>query len=377
MTHDPATIYLDNNATTRPDPGVLARVAEVSAAAWGNPGSSHRIGRRARQELESAREQIADCLDADPGDVIFTSGATESCNLAVRGLARQPGRVASIPGDHPASGEPVAELLSRGWSQRTLPLTTDGELAPLDDIDWSDVRLLTLPLAHNETGVVFDADACGRIARTYRIAWHLDATQAVGRVPVSVRKLGCSALSLSGHKLHGPRGIGAVVAGRNVNLRPQQLGGHQEAGRRAGTEAVALAAGLAEAVRIAVQTQAERTETMRTLRDDFERRLRDAIPSVAINAAAACRLPNTSSVRMPRGDGEAMLVALDLAGIHCSLGSACASGSPEPAPVLLAMGLTPDEARRSLRFSLSHDTTADELTRTVALLRSLAERAST
>lgn len=362
------TIYLDHNATTPPHPRVLERMATVAAAAWGNPGSGHHVGRAARRELETAREQIAAALDAHPEDVIFTSGATESCNLAIRGLARSPGVALGLPGDHPASTEALRGLGSQGWTLRELPLDHDGQLGDLDTIDWADARLLSLLLAHNETGVVFDVDRVASHCRTHRTAWHCDASQAISRVPVSVAGLGCSALSLSGHKLRGPRGIGAVITGRNVRLIGQQVGGHQEAGRRAGTEAVALAAGLAEAVTLVVDHLHSRATRMRTLRDRFERSLAAAVPGIVINAAATTRLPNTSSVQLPRGDGEATLVALDLAGICCSLGSACASGSPEPAPILLAMGLTPEQARRSLRFSLSPETTEAELDQTVATL---------
>lgn len=351
-------IYLDSNATTEPAPEVLERMLRVHRDCWGNPGSSHRVGRAARRELETAREQIADSLDADPDDVILTSGATESCNLAIRGLTRGQGTVVSLPGDHPASREAIERL--PGWSVRDLPVTADGELGCLDRFDWESVRLLSMPLAHNETGVVFATEEVAAICRERGIPWHLDATQAIGRVPVSVASLGCSALSLSGHKLHGPRGIGAVVLGRGVTLRGQQVGGHQESGRRAGTEAVALAAGLAEAVVIAVRDQESRAGRMRDLRDRFEAAVCGRFDA-SVNAVSARRLPNTSSVRFDSVDGEAMLVALDLAGVCASLGSACASGSPEPSPMLLAMGLSREQAMRSLRFSLSHRTTAHEI----------------
>ena len=366
----PAVIYLDNNATTRPDARVLERIARVSANAWGNPGSAHQLGRRARQELETAREQIADALDADPDDVVFTSGATESCNLAIRGLARRPGPIAQLAGDHPASWEAVDELATRGWSRATIPLRPDGSLGGVDALPWDALTLLTLPLAHNETGVVFDVDDLAVRCRRHRVAWHLDATQAVGRVPVSVRSLGMSALSLSGHKLHGPRGVGAVVCGRGVTLRPQQLGGHQEAGRRAGTEAVALAAGLAEAVTLVTSELVERTARMKRLRDRFESAITSQTDARVI-AGDSPRLPNTSCLLFPAQEGEPLLVALDLAGVCCSLGSACASGSPEPAPVLLAMGLEAETARRCLRFSLSHETTEDEIDAAVAAIARL------
>ena len=369
-------IDLDNNATTQPDPAVLAVVNEVAATTWGNPGSPHARGRAARRVLEEARERIAAALDAPVDGVVFTSGATESCRLAITGLARRPATLLRLPGDHPASRAATDELVAAGWRAAEFDLTPAGQLdaASLAEQPWNAITLATLPLAQNETGVLFDVAAVGERCREHGIAWHLDASQAVGRVPVSLRSLACSALTISGHKMHGPRGIAAVLLGEGVTLRSPHGGGHQEAGRRAGTEAVALAAGLAEAVTIATRTVDTNAAAMRALRDRFERELRAAVPGLTINAAASDRLPNTSSVQLPEGDGEAMLVALDLAGICCSLGSACASGSPEPAPVLLAMGLSPEAAGRSLRFSLSRSTTEADIVATVAAIARIASR---
>lgn len=365
-------IYLDNNATTRPDPRVVERVREVSDTCFGNPGSPHAVGRRARQVLEDARERVASLLNASPDGVVFTSGATEASNLALAGLARGSGTLAATAGEHPASEEMLRHLAASGWRRSTLTVDADGVL---DRIVLSeDVRLATAILAHNETGVVQDLqDLAGQCERM-RVPWHVDATQAVGKVEVDFKRLGCTTLSFAPHKFHGPRGVGCLLARPGVTLGPQLLGGHQEGGRRAGTEPVALIAGLVTALELAIEEMPKRRRHVAVLRDLFEAEILSAIPNAVVHAAKASRLPNTSCIGFPSCDGQAMLVALDLAGVCCSMGSACASGSPEPAPALLAMGVDEALANSSLRFSLSHETTAAEIERAANTVIEVAKR---
>ena len=367
-------IYLDNNATTRPDPRVLERVRQVEAACWGNPGSPHAAGRKARRVLEDARELVAERLGAEPEGVVFTGGATEASNLAIFGLARGRGTVASTAGEHPAGEEALARLHANGWRRAKMPLDAGGRVVGLGGLPWADVRLLTLILAHNETGVIQDTADVAAFCERHRVPWHLDATQAVGRIIVDFASTGATAMSLAAHKLHGPRGVGCLLLRPGVTLDPRTVGGHQESGRRAGTEAVALAAGLAEAVRLAADELRERAERMTSARDRLEAGLRAAVPDCVVHGAASPRLPNTSCVGFPGRNGQAMIVALDLVGVCCSVGSACASGSPEPVPVLLAMGVAPELATASLRFSLSHETTAAEVDDAVAKIAAAAAR---
>lgn len=338
---------------------MLDHVREVSEACFGNPGSPHGVGRKARQILEDARECVASLLHATPDGVVFTSGATEASNLALYGLARGQGMFAATAAEHPATEEVLADLVAHGWRRHTLALDPQGRVREADLP--AELRLFTLIYAHNETGVVQDVEFVRTHSEQCRVPWHLDATQAIGKIAVDFRELGCTTLSFAAHKFHGPRGIGCLIARPGVKLPPRNVGGHQEGGRRAGTEAVALAAGLANALELAVTEMDVRITSMRNHRDLFEQRLLDAIPDVIIHGGAANRLPNTSCIAFPGCDGQALLVALDLAGVCCSMGSACASGSPEPAPVLLAMGVDETTAKASLRFSLSHETRREDV----------------
>ena len=354
-------IYLDNNATTRPDPRVLDRVREVAGRCFGNPGSPHAAGRAARRVLEDARELVAERLGAVPEEVVFTSGATEAANLAIFGLARGRGTFAATAAEHPASSEPLARLQMSGWRRAEIPLDADGVLSGVGDLPWDDLRLLSVIHAHNETGVVQDLSGVAARCEAARVPLHVDAVQAVGKVSVDFAASGATAMSVAAHKFHGPRGVGCLLLRPGVTLDPRTVGGHQESGRRGGTEAVALAAGMAEAVRLATGDLAARAAHMASMRDRLERAICERLPDVVIHGLAASRIPNTSCVGFPGCNGQAMVVALDLAGVCCSVGSACASGSPEPSPVLLAMGVPPELAAASLRLSVSHETTPAEI----------------
>lgn len=357
-------IYLDNNATTAPLPEVVEAVARVQREAFGNPGSRHSFGRQARRILETSRESIAAILGADADEVVFTSGGTEAINLALKGLARgNSGTILLAPGEHPATKETCLALAARGWSLHELPVDGCGLFTPagLADAPWSEIRLATALLAHNETGVIQEFGLFREFCDTHRIPWHVDAVQAVGKIPVNFRALGATTLSCAAHKFHGPRGVGVLLVRGGSRLEPLHLGGHQEAGRRAGTELTALAAGMAKALELWQADWAGRTSRVRELRDRLQAGLAARIAPAVVIGGEAPRLPNTLNIAFPGVDGEVLLVALDLAGVACSLGGTCASGALEPAPILSAMGF-PEEIRKSaVRFSLSFLNTRTEI----------------
>ncbi len=373
-------LYLDNNATTQPLPEVLETMDRVSREAFANSGSRHSAGRAARRVLEDSRETVARVLDAEPDEVVFTSGGTESINLALSGLARGTGTIVTGPGEHPATAETVATLVTRGWSHRTLAVDGDGRLLeaaePLSQWDKpaGSLKLVSLLLAHNETGVIQDVRPMGDRCNAGGIPTHLDAVQAVGKIPVSFRSLGVTTLSFGAHKFHGPRGVGGLLVRRGVRLIPLHHGGHQEAGRRPGTEPVALIAGMAKALELWECTAVERTGRMRSARDRLEAGLAEACPPIVVHGSRASRLPNTASVAFPGVDGEALLAALDLEGVACSLGSTCASGSSEPAPILLAMGVPDDVALATIRLSVSFKTSDGEIDDAISRIARVVQR---
>jgi cysteine desulfurase len=357
-------IYLDNNATTRPRPEVVEAMDRALRDAWANPGSRHAAGRRARQALEAARDNIAAILGATPKEVVFTSGGTEASNIALFGLAGgHTGLIVLPPGEHPATEESVRVLESRGWRRMTLALDREGRLVQeqLAGLPWGNLRLATALLAHNETGTIQDLGPLSALCRQNRVPLHIDAVQAVGKIDVDFHALGASTLALGAHKFHGPRGIGALLVREGTTLAATQYGGHQEAGRRPGTECVALAVGMATALGLLHAGRVELMQRITRLRDRLEAGLRERCRPVVVNGAPAHRLPNTLSIAFPGCDGEALLVALDLEGVCCSLGSTCASGSAEPAPILVAMQCPPEVYQSTLRFSVGLENTEQEI----------------
>jgi cysteine desulfurase len=373
-------IYLDNNATTPPHPEVVDVIGRVSRDAYANPGSPHALGRRARQVLETARERFAQLLGAHPDEVLFTSGGTEANNLAVRGFtAGNPGLIALTPGEHPAVLQACHSREAEGFTIQWLPLDGDGRLVWVDPPEANSwfgptLRLVCLILAHNETGVIQSTQSLARACLARRIPLHLDGLQGVGKIPVSFHDLGCATLAVGAHKFQGPRGVGALLVRRGWNLTPQAWGGHQEGGRRPGTEAVPLVAGMVRALELFQAEQQERLDRQTQLRDRLEQGLAERCPPVVLNGSREHRLPNTLNLGFPGVDGEALLVALDLAGVACSLGSACASGSAEPAPVLVAMQRPPELLLSSVRFSLGPQTTADEIERAIRIISETVRR---
>jgi len=372
----PVPIQLDHNATTRPLPEVREAVDRAWRNACANPGSRHAAGRAARRLLETSRETIAHILDAEPDELVFTSGGTESINMALRGLARGRGTVVTGPGEHPATAETIAVLVQQGWRHEQLSVDAAGRfLADTPEFHSSGApKLVSLLLAHNETGVIQDARPIIDRCNANGVPTHLDAVQAVGKIPVSFRQLEATTLSFGAHKFHGPRGIGGLLVRRGVTLTPLLHGGHQEAGRRPGTEPVPLIAGMATALEMWHRDEERRSTRMSAARDRLEAGLQETCSPVVVHGRDANRLPNTCSVAFPGVDGEAMLVALDLEGIACSLGSTCASGSAEPAPILLAMGVPPHIALSTVRFSVSFETDLDEIDEAITRIGSVVTR---
>jgi cysteine desulfurase len=351
-------IYLDNNATTPLLPAVWDAMRPLLDVP-GNPASAHRAGRRARQALEDARERVAALLGAHADEVIFTSGGTEANNLALFGLAGDPpGRLLASPIEHPSVTEPLLRLHERGFALDGLPVDAHGvvRLDALPDLLRPDTRLATVMLANNETGALQPVRELAHhspLTTHHSPLTHCDAVQAVGKTPVHFHELGVTSLALSGHKFHGPKGVGALLLRRGVKLRPQLWGGHQQRGRRPGTEPVALAVGLATALELWHREHEERKQKVQRLRQRFLDHLtRDAAP-VVLNGPPTGGLPHTVNVSFPGCPAETLLMSLDLAGVCCSTGSACSSGSLLPSPVLRAMGVPEEVLRSAMRFSLS------------------------
>ncbi len=370
-------IYLDNNATTPVAAEVMEEMQRVATFAFGNPGSRHLAGRKARQVLEESRETIAALLDAQPSEVFFTSGGTESSNLAIFGLTvGRSGAVVLPPGEHPATTEAIKRLIQRGCRKQPLKLTNVGQLQQdsLDAVEWSDVILATALVAHNETGTIPDLSSLVALCDKHRVPVHLDAVQAAGKIPISFRDSGAATLSIGAHKFYGPRGIGALLVREGVKVFPQLVGGHQENGKRAGTEPVMLAAGMAKALSMCCTDLQERYAHQATLRDHLQRGLAESCAPVFINGDENSRLPNTLNIAFPGCDADALLVALDLSGICCSHGSACASGSAEPAPILLGMNCPREVYQSSLRFSVGVQNSLDEIAETVRLVSGAVKR---
>ena len=366
-------IYLDNNATTPLHPAVLEALERSLRDVFGNASSIHKEGQSARRAIEDARESVARLIAAEARDVVFTSGGTESNNAAIFGVAGQDGRhhIVTTAIEHPSVLEPVTELERRGHAVTIVAPSRSGVInagAVIAAIR-PETRLVSMMLANNETGVLQPVAEVARVCRERSVHFHCDAVQGAGKVDIDVSALGADTLALSAHKLHAPKGIGALYVRRGLSLDRHILGGAQERRRRAGTENVPLAVAFGVAAEIA----RDRIDTG-ALRDALERALLAAGFPIVINGADVPRIPNTSSVTFRGADAEGLVIGLDLSGVAVSTGAACSSGRIEPSHVLLAMGLTPEEARATVRFSLSRFTTSGEIDRTVALVREIVPR---
>lgn len=358
-------IYLDNNATTPLLPAVMAAMQPHLTEGFGNPASAHTFGRHARRALEDARDCVASLLGALPEEVIFTSGGTESNNLALFGLAGHPPAQVIISAiEHPSVAEPAARLAERGFTITRLPVDRCGlvKTDALADLLQSQTRLVAVMMVNHETGAIQPvAELVGQLPAG--VAFHCDAVQAVGKVPVDFHDLGVTTLSLSAHKFHGPKGVGALLARRGTQLQPTTWGGHQQQGRRPGTESVALAVGLAKALELAQHEQQGRRERVRRLRSLFLDRLCADAGPVIVNGSddPALDSPYTLNVSFPGCQADALLMNVDLAGVACSTGSACSSGSLLPSPVLQAMSVAAEILHSAMRFSFSALSTEEEV----------------
>ncbi|HKP12416.1 MAG TPA: cysteine desulfurase family protein [Blastocatellia bacterium] len=382
-------IYLDNSATTAVLPEVIEAMLPCFGDTYGNAQSVHGFGQRAKSLVERARREVAALINAAPGEVVFVAGGTEADNLAIRGVAahaESAPHIITTQVEHPAVLATCQALEQNGARVTYLPVQGNGVVSV------SDVRaaitertaLISVMHANNETGAIQPLEAIAEVVRACRergqtrLRLHTDAVQSVGKIPVDVKRLGVDLLSLSAHKIHGPKGVGALFVRKGVRLAKQTTGGHHERDRRAGTENVPGIVGLGRAAELARIHLGERGERMRRLRDDFEQQLMARVADVRVNGDVERRVPNVSNLSFAGVDGESLLIALDLQGVAVSTGSACASGSLEPSHVLTAMGLSREQVRGSLRISLSALTTRDEMSyalgaieETVARLREM------
>jgi cysteine desulfurase len=365
-------IYLDHNATTPVAPEVAEAMAPYLGAEFGNPSSDHALGRRARQAVEEARASVAALIGAAPDEVVFTSGGTESNNLAIRGVAAQAPatrhRIVTSTVEHPATTAPLALLEAAGWTLTRVPVAgsgifdLDAALGALGD----DVALVTVMLAQNETGALMPVAELATAARAHGAVVHTDAAQAIGKTPVSVDDLGVDLLSIAGHKCYGPKGIGALYVRRGTPLSPLVVGAGQEGGLRPGTENVAGIVGLGAAARLATHHLTTDAPRIARLRDELWAVLAAKVPSIRRHTPDGACLPNTLLVSFPGVLGADVLAKTP--GIAASTGSACHAGEHTPNATLLAMGVAPDVALGAIRLSLGRGTTRAEIEAAVGLL---------
>lgn len=364
-------IYLDNNASTKLDPEAWAAMADA-AEAFGNPSSVHAEGQRARRAIEQARDGIGALIGAAGGEVFLTSGGTEANAMAIFGaVAGRRGRVVISGVEHPSVREPAARLASSGQCE---VVTVDPD--PSGGLDPERVLAAAIPgtllvsvmAANNEYGGVFPVAALAPEVRRRGALFHTDAVQAAGRLPAGPDAWGADLVSISAHKLHGPKGAGALYVRRGVSIEARTPGGGQEKKLRAGTENTLAIVGFGAAARLAARRQAEDAPAIARLRDRLERGILERVAGARIVGAGVERLPNTSAVAFSGVSGEALLIRLDLEGVAVSVGSACSSGTLAPSPALLALGLSRGQAKSVVRFSLSRETTAEEISRVLDLL---------
>lgn len=374
-------IYLDNNATTPVAPEVVARMVPLLTEHYGNPSSMHSFGARAGDEVARARQKVAALLGAaQPSEIVFTSGGSEGDNLAIVGtLHAHPEKrhLVTTEVEHPAVLGLCRELQKRhGYDVTFLKVDEAGRLDPgkVAAALRPDTALVSVMMANNETGVLFDVEAIGRIVKAHGAVFHVDGVQAAGKLPLDLERSPIDLFAISGHKLHAAKGVGALYVRKGTKLRPLIVGGHQERGRRAGTENVASIAGLGVACDLAAANLATEDVQVRRLRDRLEQGLLAAIPDCQANGDPASRLPNTTNISFRYIEGEGILLLLDRVGVAASSGSACTSGSLEPSHVLRAMGLPFTLTHGSIRFSLSRYNTEAEVDYVVAVLPRIVER---
>jgi cysteine desulfurase len=364
-------VYLDNNATTPVLPAVFEAMRPYFAERFGNASSIHHHGQETRAAVETARESAAALLGCSASEIVFTSGGTEADNLAISGLTAPGDHVITSKIEHHAVLHSSKHLEENGCEVTYLPVDSRGLVDP-DDVRRAlrpTTRLISTMMANNETGVLQPLGEIGKIAAEAGVLFHTDAVQAAGKVPIDVARIGCHALSISGHKMHAPQGVGALYLRKGTRIQPLLYGGRHERSRRAGTENVPGIVALGKAAELAGDSfNRGDDKRMAALRDRLEQGILAHVDEAGVNGAAAPRVPNSTNIRFDHIDGEAIVIALDLKGLAVSTGAACSSGAIEPSHVLLAMGLRPDQARASIRFSLGKQTTAEDIDFALALV---------
>ena len=374
-------IYLDHNATTPVDPSVVAAMTSALRDQFGNASSVHSFGQTAKAVVDDARAAVADLIGAGPQEIVFTSGGTESDNLAIRGVAE-----ALLPAkrrhliatsiEHEAVLRTLKALSKRGWLTTLLPVGESGVVDPqaLDAVITDDTALVSVMHANNEIGTIQPLADLAAIAHRHGALFHTDAVQSIGKLQVDVTDLNVDLLSLSAHKCYGPKGVGALWVRRGARLVSTMTGGKQERNRRAGTENVPGIAGLGAAARLALQKTEADADRLVALRDVLEAGVLHRVPGTIVNGDSTRRIANTTNISFDRVEAESLLIALDLEGIAVSTGSACSSGTLQPSHVLRAMGCSPHRAQSSIRFSLGADNTAEEIDRVIDVLPTVVEK---
>jgi cysteine desulfurase len=370
-------VYLDNNATTPVLPEVFAAMQPYFAEQFGNASSIHHHGQHTRAAVEDARESVAALLGCQAPEIVFTSGGTEADNLAIAGLLSAGDHVITSSIEHHAVLLACKHLEEIGAEVTVLPV--DGRsLVDPDDVRRAlrpNTKLISVMMANNETGVLQPVDEIGKIAAEAGVYFHTDAVQAAAKVAINVKRIGCHALSISGHKIHAPQGIGALYVRKGIQIRPLLYGGRHERSRRAGTENVPGIVALGKAAQLAKEGLDRGDDNkMAAMRDRLQQGILAQVEDAGVNGDNATRVPNTTNIHFDHIDGEAMVIALDLKGIAVSTGAACSSGAIEPSHVLVAMGLRPDQARASIRFSLGKQTVLEDIDVALALVPEVVAR---
>lgn len=372
-------VYFDNNATTMIAPEVLDAMKPFFNDHWGNPSSAYQFGSRLNKWIVNAREQVSDFIGARPEEVIFTSCGTESNNAAINSaLLTNPLKrhIVTTKVEHSAVLRYCQELEARGYEVSYLNVDNAGRL-DLEEVDRTirpDTAIVSIMMANNETGVVFPVAKISEICKKKGVLFHTDAVQAAGKLPINVKELGVDFLSLSAHKIYAPKGIGLLYIRDGVKFKPLIIGGHQENGRRAGTENVPYIIGFGKAAELAKQRLKEEVSRVKFLRDRFEKSILELIPFTHINGFEAERLPNTANIAFEYVESEAVIMLLDQAGVCASSGSACTTGSSDPSHVLMAMGLDPVRARGSVRFSFGFYNNESEVDYVVEQLQQIIQK---
>jgi len=370
-------VYLDNNATTPVLPEVFEAMRPYFAESFGNASSIHHHGQETRAAVENARESVAKLLGCTVAEVIFTSGGTEGDNLAISGLVSAGDHVITSSIEHHAVLHAAKHLEEMGCEVTVLPVDRRCLIDPADlrRTLRPNTKLISIMMANNETGVLQPVEEIGKIAAEAGVLFHTDAVQAAGKVPVDVKTIGCDALTISGHKLDGPQGTGALYLKKGTDLRPLFYGGRHERSRRAGTENVPGIVGLGKAAELARAGLLRGDDRkMAAMRDRLQQEILAQVEEAGVNGEGAPRVPNTTNIRFDHVEGESLVIALDLKGLAVSTGAACSSGAIEPSHVLIAMGLRPEQARASIRFSLGKQTTEEDIDFALALVPKAAAR---